>query len=452
MKAGGAHSILRQLSLRLLVLTAGVLGLLCAGIYGATWALHERSQQRILTLKVNKLSETAQSLLRAGDDRFVSLLRNNAQRRPGTRLELLHADGSVFYRDPATEPHLLSPHFKSTRFELAGADGSAVLAGTFTIDVEHDVQILRSVAIVLALATLIGALAATGACVLAVHHGLRPLRHITHQTEKISRGRFQDRLTLEQPVAELQPWVNQFNGLMDSIERSCIQLEAFNADVAHELRTPLTSLIGKTEVALTRERSAAELSETLASNLEELQRIAGMINDMLFLSRADHGAAARLERPLPLGAIVHEVLEFHEAAAAERQLSLAVVGDLTLAVDEPLFKRAVSNLLDNAARYAKPGSTLRVRLEAGEGPPRVGVENEGPPIPAEHLPRLFDRFYRADVSRRGSGSHHGLGLAIVAAIARMHGGHTFAYSLEGTTRIGFSLNAGISHSNKPSHT
>ena len=433
------YSIGHRLSVRLFLLTLAVLGVLCAGIYAATWAVHERAQQRLLAIKENKLAETAQQMLRAGDERFARQLQANAQRRPGTRLSLRHADGAVFYEDPGEDPHLLSAHTRSRDFELRSADGAVVLAGRFAIDVEQDAQILRSVAVVLLLATLLGASVAALIARLAVRHGLRPLRHITRQTEQISAGRSPGRLTLKRPVAELQPWMDQFNGLMDRMEGSYAQLEAFNADVAHELRTPLTSLIGKTELALSRERGADELGDTLASNLEELQRMAALVNDMLFLSKSDRGATARRGAPVHLRDVVGEVVEFHEADATERGLALEVVGDLEAPVDEPLVKRAVSNLLSNATRHAADGTTVRVLIDRRDDGAGIAVENLGRPVPGIDLPRLFDRFYRADPARSDSDAHHGLGLSIVAAIARMHGGRTFAQSDERSTRIGFSI-------------
>ena len=442
MIARAAYSIGRQLSIRLLLLTMTVLGLLCAAIYVATWTLHERSQQRILAVKVGKLEEVSRGLLPVDGGRFLQLLGEGAGRRSGSRLELFNVDGSVFYQDPMDETHVLSEHRASRRFVLHDATGRARLNGTFAIDIEADVKILRSLAIVLVLATLVGGLVASFIALLAVRHGLRPLRLITRQTQQISAGRLSERLSLKQPVAELQPWVEQFNGLMDRMEGSYAQLEAFNADVAHELRTPLTSLIGKTEVALTRERSVAELNETLASNLEELHRIADLVNDMLFLSTADRGAAARLGQPVHLRAVIGEVIEFHEAVAAEKRVDLEVVGDTSIPIDEPLFKRAISNLLGNALRYSPSGTAVRVLVSRDDDMVRVAVQNAGTTIAPEHLPRLFDRFYRADASRQGSGAHHGLGLAIVAAIARMHGGRTFAESDATGTRVGFTVQAG----------
>ena len=131
-------------------------------------------------------------------------------------------------------------------------------------------------------------------------------------------------------------------------------------------------------------------------------------------------------------------------AAEDRGLSVVIEGDAKLPVDEPLVKRALSNLLGNAIRYADEGSQLCVRIarEVGGGGMRLWVENAGPSIDPEHLPRLFDRFFRADAARcEMEKPHHGLGLSIVAAIARMHDGLPAAESSGGITRVGFSLQA-----------
>jgi two-component system heavy metal sensor histidine kinase CusS len=434
-----SYSIIQRLSLQLLMLTIAVLGTMSFSVYRATSALYERSQQQYLKLKVSKINETAQNRLRAGSRHYLQHLQRNAPARPDTRLELFWPDGKPFYVDPQREPHLLSEDTRSRALTLPIPGTAQSLSGTYTTDIAEDVRILRSMALILLLTTGVGALAASALTVWVVRQGLHPLKAITQQTKRISTERLGERLSLQRPAAELLPWIDQFNGLMDRVESAYRQLEAFNADVAHEMRTPLTSLIGKTEIALTRERSAQELTETLQSNLEELQRIAVLVSDMLFLSRADRGAKARRTQPGSLRGIVLEVIDFHEAVLAERGLTAEVSGDAKAAVDEPLFKRAVSNLLGNATRFADPGSSVRVAIELDGAKIRIYVENAGLEIAPAHLPRLFDRFYRADVSRQDSESHHGMGLAIVAAIARMHQGDKFAHSDGGRTRVGFSI-------------
>jgi two-component system heavy metal sensor histidine kinase CusS len=277
-----------------------------------------------------------------------------------------------------------------------------------------------------------------------VRRQLRPLHDLAAQTRAISPRRLDQRLALADPAEELLPWIEQFNALMGRLEQAYTQLEAFNADVAHELRTPLATLIGETELALSRERTPQALRETLLSNLEEMQRLSALVNDMLFLSQADRGAVARRGAPVSLAALARQVIEFHEAALDDAGLAVRVDGDATVAVDEPLFKRALSNLLGNAIRFAERGSTVGVRITPETADHvQVVVQNAGAEIDAASLPRLFDRFFRGDASRccDDGQQHHGLGLAIVAAIARMHAGSTLAESRGGVTKVGFTLAA-----------
>ena len=295
---------------------------------------------------------------------------------------------------------------------------------------------------------LVGVTLAAGALVSAgtrwhVKRGLNPLRDLAAQTRAISARHLDRRLALVDPAEELLPWIEQFNALMDRLQQAVQQLEAFNADVAHELRTPLATLIGETEVALSRERDAPALQETLVSNLEEMQRLSALVNDMLFLSQADRGASARRGAPVSLAELAQQVSEFHEATLEDAGVTLRVEGDARLPIDVALVKRALSNLIGNATRFAARGSTIVVAIAPeADGQFRVMVENAGEGIAPENLPRLFDRFFRADASRCcDEVQHHGLGLAIVAAIARMHAGRTLAESAAGTTRVGFTLAA-----------
>lgn len=143
-----------------------------------------------------------------------------------------------------------------------------------------------------------------------------------------------------------------------------------------------------------------------------------------------------------LAALAERVASYHEAALADAGLSVAVVGDAKGAFDVPLLERALSNLLANATRHATPGTGVRIDI-AGQAADSVKVQviNHGEAIPPAALPRLFDRFYRVEAARNHAARHHGLGLAIVAAIARMHDGSTFAASQSGTTAIGMVLPA-----------
>ena len=432
------HRLARTMSLLMLV----GLGLISGVKYSVTAVRMQMEQRETLVDKRSVVTEFIKASCAAGEEALLRKLDLFEPARSGTRIQLWRADGSVLFTDSMPSPRTAM----GSDFELAAPEiRGGLVRGHIEIDVEHDRRMLNSMAITLILTTLLGA-AGTGLAIRwLVRREMQPQRDLADLTRAISPRRLDQRLTLECPSEELLPWVEQFNALMDRLQQAYAQLEAFNADVAHELRTPLANLIGQTELALSRERPADALRETLASNLEETQRLSALVNDMLFLSQADRGAMARRGEPVSLAALAADVAEFHEATLDDAGLSLRIEGDARVAVDEPLFKRALSNLIGNATRFAERGSTVVVAI-AADTPEQVQVtvDNAGAEIAREHLPRLFDRFFRADVSRccEGEAQHHGLGLAIVAAIARMHAGRTLAESRAGRTRVGFTLAAG----------
>jgi two-component system, OmpR family, heavy metal sensor histidine kinase CusS len=206
------------------------------------------------------------------------------------------------------------------------------------------------------------------------------------------------------------------------------------------LNTPLATIITSTELALRKERDPEALRDMLGSNLEELYRMAGIVKDMLFLSHAERGVHARRSHVPSLAALAADVADYHEAVMLDAEVEIEIVGDIAGEFDIPLIKRAISNLLGNAIRYAARGSMIRIGIAPYDaGMVRLAVINRGRAIAPEHLPHLFDRFYRADPSRTQSDVNHGLGLSIVAAIAHMHDGRPFVESGEDQTTIGIIL-------------
>ena len=439
-----AHSISKRLSLQLAAMTVAGFGLSSTAIYCSVAQLVNNKQTTYEASTRRIIGDIVQaSAAKGGEQEVIWKTQFFAPRRPGSRLVLLRDDGSTLYSDADEPPFVLSEHVHRARFaiDVPSLRGGVVQADLL-IDIADDVRILRGLALTLIIATLVGGMLAYAITLWRVRAGMTPLREIVRQTRQISPKRLDQRLHLAAPVEELTPWIDQFNDLMTRLEGAYQQLEGFNADVAHELRTPLATLIGGTEVALSRERSPEVLRETLLCNLEELQRLAAMVNDMLFLSKADRGAQARRGEQTSLAGLAHQVTDFHEAALAERNLRVMVSGDAVIPVDEPLFKRAVSNLLGNAIRFADADSDIVVRI-ADEQPDqvRVLVQNHGVGIEPSKLPGLFDRFFRGDASRFDGHAHHGLGLSIVAAIARMHSGQILARSGNGVTQLGFTIAA-----------
>ena len=246
---------------------------------------------------------------------------------------------------------------------------------------------------------------------------------------RISSRPLTERLSLAHTPTELVDSTLAFNRMLDRLEAAFRRLTEFSSDLAHDLRTPINNLLGEAQVALSKPRSAAEYRAVLESAVEDYERISRLIQNMLFLARADDPQAAT-ER---LWVDLHPVLErgrgYFEMLAEERGVTLALEMQgaepawQQVWADETMLVRAVGNLVSNALRYARRGSSVIVstRLHDGGGC-TLEVSNEGEPIAEEHQTRIFDRCFRVDASRAGSATGSGLGLAIVKSIMDLHGG------------------------------
>jgi len=273
----------------------------------------------------------------------------------------------------------------------------------------------------------------------AARIGLKPLASLSLEAQKLTPPRLSGRLQLSSLPPELDQFVSSFNSTLERVEQAYSRLESFNADVAHELRSPLTNLIGQTQVALTRGRSAEHYFEVLQSNLEELERLRSIINDMLFLASADQGSKATELTCASLAEEVATTLDYLDFILEDAQVQVEVHGDASVPIEKAHLRRALINLLHNAVQHTEPGRVIRVDIHSDGEQASVGVTNPGGVIDAEHLPKLFERFYRVDASRSNSGANHGLGLAIVKAIALMHGGSVFVRSEAGINTFGINL-------------
>ncbi|MEQ8936702.1 MAG: heavy metal sensor histidine kinase [Amphiplicatus sp.] len=268
---------------------------------------------------------------------------------------------------------------------------------------------------------------------------LAPVDRLSEHASKLGGGDLSLRLPTATLPVELEGLVLALNEALERLQKAYVQLSSFNADVAHELRTPLNNLIGQTEVALSRRRSSDEFEGVLQSNLEELERLRGIINNMLFLARADQGDLAGNLVDVSLAEETRKSAEFMEVLFEEAGASFHIEGDARAKAEQALCRLAITNLLDNALRHGETGGAVTVTIEDREKDVAIGVSNPGEPLEPERLQRLFDRFYRADPARSNSTDTHGLGLAIVKAIAQMHGGSVYAHSQNGVIRIGFTL-------------
>lgn len=289
-------------------------------------------------------------------------------------------------------------------------------------DLAHHEHFMRSFLATLWAVVVLAALATGVLGWVAVRRGLAPLQAMRREAAAVTAHRLDFRLAEESVPAELAALARTLNEMLARLEDSFRRLSDFSSDLAHELRTPVSNLLTQTQVTLSRARSADDYREVLASNAEELERMARMVSDMLFLAKAENGLIVPERRPVDLAAEISELFEFYDALAEEKEISLRADGAGTALGDRLMLRRALSNLLSNAIRYTPQQGCIVVRIAAADGVVRLAVLNSGEPIPEVHRARLFDRFYRADSSRQRSGEEAGLGLAITRSILVAHGG------------------------------
>lgn len=268
----------------------------------------------------------------------------------------------------------------------------------------------------------------------AVGRGLAPLREIRRKTAAITPSRLDQRIDLQDVPPELEALAASLNAMLDRLENAFRRLSDFSADLAHELRTPVSNLLTQTQVTLSKARTAAEYRDILASNAEELERLGPIIRDMLFLAQADPPPALPRRETVDLGAEVRSLCAYYEVLAEDGDITLTVAGQGTVTGDRLMLRRAVGNLVSNALHHTPAAGRVGVVLEAApDGGLDLAVHNNGAPIAPEHLPRLFDRFYRAAPDRQAGGEGAGLGLAITRAIMAAHGGEATVTSVPGDT-------------------
>lgn len=252
--------------------------------------------------------------------------------------------------------------------------------------------------------------------------GLAPLARFKKLARESSTVSLAQRLVPNDMPLELRDLAIDFNAMLARIDTGVAHLNQFSGDLAHEMRTPVGILLGRTQVALSRPRSAAELQAVLESDVEDLERLSRLIDDMLFLARAEDEAKSLSFEPLLLNREARTVADFIDVIAAERGIGIEINGDATIQADAILLQRAITNLLTNAIRHAEPNSTIQIEVVKHSQTVEFSVENVGAIIAAKELGRIFERFHRVDESRARHSGGAGLGLAIVKTIMRLHGG------------------------------
>ncbi|ALL66181.1 heavy metal sensor signal transduction histidine kinase [Paraburkholderia caribensis MBA4] len=301
--------------------------------------------------------------------------------------------------------------------------GSAAVRVAVQYDSSEERELVRSNAEIIFITGMIGVLLAAISAYGVTMLGLSPLRRIVTRAEQMSIDGLGQPLPKLTSSAELLELGQAFNGMLARLDDSFTRLSEFSSDLAHDLRTPLTNLRTAAQVALAQSRAAPEYREVIESSIDEYERLSRMIDDMLFLARAERADLSLSICEFDTAAQARRVAGFYESLAQVADIAIDVRGHGIIHADLLLYQRAVSNLLANAIAYAPRNSTIGIECWEQPGAVVVLVSDRGPGIAPPHAERIFERFYRADPPREKAISHgEGLGLAIVKSIMNLHHG------------------------------
>jgi two-component system heavy metal sensor histidine kinase CusS len=352
------------------------------------------------------------------------------------RLAMEAASGLPAERDSFMwEQH--GQHYRGLR---ATVQAPAPTAGRLDIIVGSDTEIHahfmrafhHSLALYIALAALVSGVFGWW----AARRGLAPLHTMAARARAVTANRLDQRMPVDAVPVEMADLASTLNAMLARLQDDFRRLSEFSSDLAHELRTPITNLMTQTDVVLSQPRDAEKYREVLSSNAEELQRLARMVSDMLYLAKMEHGITLPSAEDIDVADEVRAIFDFYDALAEDKAVRMALRGEGRIVGDRLMLRRALSNLVSNALRYTPPQGTIRVEIETSPTMVALAVENEGQDIHPDLLPSLFDRFFRGDKSRmRPESESVGLGLSITRAIMEAHGGTIAVGSARGKTRF-----------------
>ena len=361
------------------------------------------------------------------------LYQTNGYSGPTTQASFITNDdghGLQSWRSGGREFHEMS----FTAGMVQGAAGPLQIS--IAVDTQHHQEFMRelrrSIAIYAVLAILLSGFLAW----FAAHQGMSPLRAMKRRAAAVTGQQLQERMPEDAVPIEMADLARELNEMLGRLQNDFKQLADFAADLAHELRTPISNLLTQTQVTLSTQRDLKTYQDTLASNAEELQRLARVVSDMLLLAKTERGVDLPHKESFSAAQEARELVEFYEAVADEKRILMSVEGDGRIYGDRLMFRRALSNLLSNALRHAPVGGVVGVRIESSSRGIEVTVKNTGKEIPLDVQQRVFERFYRADSARRHPASDGaGLGLSITKAIVEAHGGAISVTSDQEWTRF-----------------
>ncbi len=451
MKIGGLRA-------QLALWHAGLMGLTLLGLGGLTYALlfrvlYSRADQALLEHADTTARQMATTLYRletahdAGMAAPLPQFLANDLRTWGRYIQVVDPQGNIREKSDGLQTNPLPVLAPALRAGLAGRAhletvhglgehpvriatvpvrmGSRipylVQAGTSLEGVEAALQRARWILIGLTPGVFLLAL---GGNWLVVGRALRRVDSLTRTALDIQSTNLQRRLQHEGPEDEIGRLAQAFDQMIARLDRSFQQVRQFSADASHELKTPLTAIRGEAEVALMEEQDAAAYRRSLGSILESAERMSEIVDSLLLLARTDAGVELIRKEPVELPGLVLVAMESLEPLAARHgvRLDLAEVEDATVAGDALWLNQVVTNLLSNGIKYTPEGGCVTLSLRKHESKAILEVRDTGIGIPAEHLPHIFDRFYRVDKGRARAAGGTGLGLSITRWAVEAHEG------------------------------
>ena len=434
----------RSIASQLVILfTLAAAFLLCCGLGVSYWIFVRHAFEEDNAVLADKISALRADLKKAGDPNALNegLRVLHGGERAAFWVRVIGGGGvtvaetpgmndllpaSIFPKTPTQASSDVAPKGRRMGGKLFSLAATVVAAGgqLYTIQVAQDRSgdegFRKEFGTLLVVVLAFGILASTVIALTVTRKGLRPVTEMTRSLKRIGPKRLHERIPPEGWPRELRPLAVAFDEMLDRLEDSFTRLSQFSADLAHELRTPIANIRGEGEVALTRVRTPDEYREVIESSVAECERLSAIVDNLLFLARAE-AAEGHIQLTLFNGrSAVEKIAAFYEPIAEEQHIAITCAGEGDVYADPMLFGRAASNLVENALRFTPPAGAIRISITPGTEHAQISVKDTGCGIAAEHLPRVFDRFYRADSSRSSQGS--GLGLALVKSIMDLHGG------------------------------
>jgi two-component system heavy metal sensor histidine kinase CusS len=437
--ANKRRSIASQL---ILLFTLATSLLLACGLGAFYWLAVQHAFAEDNAILADKISALRADLRESGPNAFAEELKSRRASEHTTYwIRMLDPQGGTYAETPGMD-RLLPPgifplaqqsslvvggrkdyHTGSKLFSLIGfneAFGGESYTVQLAQDRSSDERVEKEFALLFVIMLVSSGVASACIAIIVTKRGLRPLTEMTRSVARMGPTHLKERVAPVSWPRELQPLAHAFDDMLNRLDDSFTRLSQFSADLAHELRTPIANMLGEAQVTLTRDRTAPEYRETVESTVAECERLSRIVDNLLFVARVDAAREPITCKQFDARAAVEKIAEFYQTIAEDHHVTITCDGNGQIYADPDLFERAVGNLLDNALRFTPERGVIRIALLKHETHFEVAVSDTGCGIAPEHLPQVFDRFYRAEPARGSDGA--GLGLALVKSIVELHGG------------------------------